>query len=187
MPLGVSNSLLVNFLFIVLIIAVVLGGFKIFIRYYPDILHWCLENKKTFLALPVIIILLGVNIWLGFDNVFGFIPKMTEKVGWNIRTSTCLEFLSHTFPGLEKEFMPALDEGSFLLMPTSMPHSGVEANIKYLQQLDMRVQAIPEVSMVVGKAGRVESALDPAPVSMFENIILTKPNTSMMKMDPLSV
>ncbi|MDZ7763600.1 MAG: efflux RND transporter permease subunit [Melioribacteraceae bacterium] len=70
--------------------------------------------------------------------------------------------------------MPALDEGSFLLMPTSMPHSGIEANQKYLQQLDMRVEAIPEVETVVGKAGRVDSPLDPAPMSMFENVILYK-------------
>jgi Cu(I)/Ag(I) efflux system membrane protein CusA/SilA len=70
--------------------------------------------------------------------------------------------------------MPSLDEGSFLLMPTSMPHTGVEANKKYLQQLDIRVQSIPEVETVVGKAGRVQSALDPAPMSMFENIILYK-------------
>jgi copper/silver efflux system protein len=174
MPLGVANSLLVNFLFIVLFIGVVLGGFKLFIRYYPIILNWCLENKKIFLLLPVLIILLGVNIWLGFNKVFGFIPKMTDKTGWNIRTASVWSSLSHTFPGMEKEFMPALDEGSFLLMPTSMPHSGVEANLRYLQQLDMRVQAIPEVETVVGKAGRVESALDPAPVSMFENIILYK-------------
>ena len=174
MPLGVANSLLLNFLFIALIIGVVLGGFKLFIKYYPTILNGCLEHKKTFLLFPVLIILLGVNIWLSFDKVFGFIPKMTDKVGWNIRTTSVWSSLSHTFPGLEKEFMPALDEGSFLLMPTSMPHSGVEANLKYVQQLDMRVQAIPEVKMVVGKAGRVESALDPAPVSMFENIILYK-------------
>ena len=174
MPLGVANSLFVNFLFIILIISIVLGGFKLFIRYYPNILHWCLEHKKTFLLFPVFIILLGVNIWLGFDKVFGFIPKATEKIGWNIRTTSAWSSFSHTFPGMEKEFMPSLDEGSFLLMPTSMPHSGVQANLQFLQQLDMRVQAIPEVDMVVGKAGRVESALDPAPVSMFENIILYK-------------
>jgi len=174
MPLGVSNSLFINFIFIALIISVVLGGFKVFIRFYPNILHWCLEHKKEFLTVPVIIILLGMNVWLGFDKVFGFIPNMTEKIGLNIRASSVWSSLSHTFPGMEKEFMPALDEGSFLLMPTSMPHSGVEANLKYVQQLDMRVQAIPEVEMVVGKAGRVESALDPAPVSMFENIILYK-------------
>ncbi|MEZ5023225.1 MAG: hypothetical protein R2728_08205 [Chitinophagales bacterium] len=70
--------------------------------------------------------------------------------------------------------MPALNEGSFLLMPTAMPHSGMEINVANLRALDMAVTAIPEVESVVGKAGRVESALDPAPVSMYENIILYK-------------
>lgn len=174
MPLGVANSLLINFIFIAIILGLFLGGFQLFIKFYPRLLNWCLDNKKKFLLLPILIILLGVNIWLGFDKVFGFIPKMTDNLGWNIRTTSVWSSLSHTFPGMEKEFMPALDEGSFLLMPTSMPHSGVDANIRYVQQLVLRVQAIPEVSMVVGKAGRVESALDPAPVSMFENIILYK-------------
>ncbi|RKR07707.1 Cu(I)/Ag(I) efflux system membrane protein CusA/SilA [Maribacter vaceletii] len=74
-----------------------------------------------------------------------------------------------------KEFMPSLDEGSFLLMPTSLPHSGTSENKRILTQLDMAVAAIPEIETVVGKAGRVSSALDPAPLSMYENIILYKP------------
>ncbi|WMI67754.1 efflux RND transporter permease subunit [Mangrovimonas sp. YM274] len=74
-----------------------------------------------------------------------------------------------------KEFMPSLNEGSFLLMPTSMPHSGVAENKRVLQQLDMAVANIPEIETVVGKAGRTESALDPAPLSMYENIIQYKP------------
>ncbi|MBU3822064.1 efflux RND transporter permease subunit [Flavobacteriaceae bacterium XHP0103] len=74
-----------------------------------------------------------------------------------------------------KEFMPSLNEGSFLLMPTSMPHAGVEENKHILQQLDMAVANIPEIETVVGKAGRTESALDPAPLSMYENIIQYKP------------
>ena len=73
-----------------------------------------------------------------------------------------------------KEFMPSLNEGSFLLMPTSMPHSGVEENKRVLQQLDMAVASIPEIKTVVGKAGRTESALDPAPLSMYENVIQYK-------------
>ena len=73
-----------------------------------------------------------------------------------------------------KEFMPSLNEGSFLLMPTSMPHSGVEENKRVLQQLDMAVASIPEIKTVVGKAGRTDSALDPAPLSMYENIIQYK-------------
>uniref|UniRef100_UPI00259B6186 efflux RND transporter permease subunit n=1 Tax=uncultured Polaribacter sp. TaxID=174711 RepID=UPI00259B6186 len=73
-----------------------------------------------------------------------------------------------------KEFMPSLNEGSFLLMPTSMPHSGVEENKRVLQQLDMAVASIPEIKTVVGKSGRTESALDPAPLSMYENVIQYK-------------
>ena len=75
----------------------------------------------------------------------------------------------------EKEFMPSLNEGSFLLMPTSMPHAGIEENKRILQQLDMAVATIPEIRTVVGKAGRVESALDPAPLSMYENVIIYFP------------
>ena len=70
-----------------------------------------------------------------------------------------------------KEFMPALDEGSFMLMPTSMPHSGVEENIRYTRLLDKRLKAIPEVELAVGKWGRVNSALDPAPIQMYETTI----------------
>ena len=73
-----------------------------------------------------------------------------------------------------KEFMPSLNEGSFLLMPTSMPHAGIEENKRVLQQLDMAVASIPEIKTVVGKAGRTESALDPAPLSMYENVIQYK-------------
>nr|WP_299035512.1 efflux RND transporter permease subunit [uncultured Tenacibaculum sp.] len=75
------------------------------------------------------------------------------------------------FKNTGKEFMPSLNEGSFLLMPTSMPHSGVEENKRVLQQLDMAVANIPEIATVVGKAGRTDSALDPAPLSMYENVI----------------
>tara|TARA_B100000809_G_scaffold251920_1_gene285993 strand:- start:9235 stop:13110 length:3876 start_codon:yes stop_codon:yes gene_type:complete len=74
-----------------------------------------------------------------------------------------------------KEFMPSLNEGSFLLMPTSLPHAGVEENKRVLQQLDMAVATLPEIETVVGKAGRTESALDPAPLSMYENMIRYKP------------
>ena len=79
------------------------------------------------------------------------------------------------FRNTGQEFMPSLNEGSFLLMPTSMPHTGIQQNTNYLRALDMAVTAIPEVELVVGKLGRVESALDPAPISMFENVILYKP------------
>ncbi|MEP0480615.1 MAG: efflux RND transporter permease subunit, partial [Nonlabens sp.] len=61
-----------------------------------------------------------------------------------------------------------------LLMPTSLPHAGVEENKRVLQLLDMAVASIPEIETVVGKSGRTESALDPAPLSMYENMIQYK-------------
>ena len=73
--------------------------------------------------------------------------------------------------GMGKEFMPSLNEGSFLLMPTSMPHSSIEKNLEYIETLDKRLSTIPEVEVAVGKWGRVNSALDPAPIQMFENTI----------------
>ncbi|MEL6484323.1 MAG: efflux RND transporter permease subunit, partial [Bacteroidota bacterium] len=64
------------------------------------------------------------------------------------------------FMNTEREFMPSLEEGDFLLMPTSMPHAGVTEVNQTLKKLDMAVSSIPEIEYVVGKAGRVESALD---------------------------
>ena len=75
---------------------------------------------------------------------------------------------------LGKEFMPTLDEGDFLLMPTSLPQAGVTENSNVLKKLDIAVSSLPEVEYVVGKAGRVESALDPAPLTMYENLISYK-------------
>ncbi len=171
LPLGVSRSLFTNILFLIIVISVVLGLFHLFLRYYPRILMWSLRNKKIFLIIPVLFILLGFNIWMGFGNMFGFVAKGFDNVGVNIRTTSVWSSLHHTFPGLGREFMPSLDEGSFLLMPTTMPHTGIEYNIEVMQELDRRIMSIPEVEVVVGKAGRAESPLDPAPMTMFENII----------------
>ena len=173
-PLGIRHGTVVNFLFVLLVVGLVLGIFKVFIGAYSHLLQWALMHKKTFFVFPVVVMLGGLTVWQGFEQMFGTVPNTLGSFGESMRKTALWRTLTHAFPGMGKEFMPALDEGAFLLMPTTMPHSGVDANRRYLQQIDMRVQAIPEVEMVVGKAGRVESALDPAPVSMFENVILYK-------------
>jgi Cu(I)/Ag(I) efflux system membrane protein CusA/SilA len=175
MPLGASKSILLNVIFVALLVGLVLGFFSVLEYFYKPILRWCLNHKAVFLAVPTILILWGAVIWLGFNTIFGFAAKGFDKLGWNVRTTSVWSGLAHAFPGTGKEFMPSLDEGSFLLMPTSMPHSGMEYNQKVVAQLDMLVTSIPEVELTVGKLGRVESALDPAPISMFENVINYKP------------
>ena len=168
MPLGAQNSALTNFLFVLAILGVILGILMTVVHYYPEILKWCLANKWKFLSIPIFVVLFGILIWQGADKIFGFIPvKFKETNGW--------QAIARTFPGVGKEFMPALDEGSFLLMPTTMPHSGIEENIEDIRLLDMKVNSIPEVESTVGKWGRVNSALDPAPISMYENIVNYKP------------
>jgi len=171
LPLGALASFGSNFWFVMLLLVLILGSFILLEYFYTPILKWCLDNKITFLILPSFLIVLGVTIWLGFSTVFGFVATGFEKINVDIKTTSVWSSLTHTFTGIGKEFMPSLDEGSFLLMPTSMPHSGVEYNRKVIAQLDMMLTNIPEVDLTVGKAGRAETALDPAPISMYENII----------------
>lgn len=164
MPLGAQNSSFENFLFIISLVAVILGPLSAVVIFYPRILKWCLNNKLKFLSIPILVLLFGITTWQGFDKMFGFMPRFIKK-------SNVYQKASAVLPGVGKEFMPSLDEGSFLLMPTTMPHSGIEENLEVIRILDKRVNSIPEVESVVGKWGRVNSALDPAPTSMFENVI----------------
>src|SRR5690554_1555146 len=171
LPLGPGKSTLLNIVFVAVLVGLILGFFTLLERYYRSILRWTLANKLKFLLLPIVLMLFGITIWLGFSSVFGFVAKGIDQLGWNVRSTRVWSTLAHSLPGIGKEFMPSLDEGSFLLMPTSMPHSGVQYNRKVVGQLDMLLTNIPEVALTVGKVGRVESALDPAPVSMYENVI----------------
>lgn len=171
LPLGAHNSVFVNFLFVAGLIAFILGSISLMIHYYENILRWCLSNKRKFMLIPLLTLLFGITIWLGIEKTFGWTANIVEKTGIPIRQTKLWSSLIHTFPGVGKEFMPSLDEGSFLLMPTTMPHSGVEENMDVIAILDQRVRAIPEVEEVVGKWGRVNSALDPSPISMYENLI----------------
>jgi Cu(I)/Ag(I) efflux system membrane protein CusA/SilA len=172
LPLGAHNSEFVNFLFVSGIVAVILLALMSLVHFYENILRWVLLNKWKFLMIPAFTLIFGMLVWQGVDNIFGFIATGAEKAGWkSFRKTTVWNGSVHTFPGTGKEFMPSLNEGSFLLMPTSMPHSSIEKNLEYIETLDKRLSAIPEVEVAVGKWGRVNSALDPAPVQMFENTI----------------
>lgn len=175
MPLGAQNSLFVNFLFAITLISSILGSLLAIVHYYPQLLAWCLNHKWQFLSIPLFVILFGITTWQGFENVFGSIADGTNFIGWDIRQTDTWKKLDEEMPGAGKEFMPSLNEGSFLLMPTTMSHSGIEENTDVIRKLDSFVAGIPEVESIVGKWGRVNSALDPAPISMFENTINYKP------------
>ena len=110
-------------------------------RVYVPALRWVLDNKKTFMIAPLIILASGLWIWRGIG----------------------------------REFMPPLDEGSFLYMPSLLPQGGLGPAIEVNAKQDMAIATVPEVESVVAKLGRAETALDPAPIGMMESIIILKP------------
>ncbi len=89
-------------------------------------------------------------------------------------------FLSALWP-LSKiggEFMPPLDEGDVLYMPTALPGLSAAKAAELLQQTDRMIKTVPEVASVYGKAGRAETATDPAPLEMFETTVQLKPRSA---------
>ena len=173
-PLGAARGATRNFLFVSFLLGGIMGLFFLILRGYRRMLGWVLEHKAVFFCLPISILLFGASVWLGFDRVFGIIPGSIEKVGLNpniVRHTSFWVWASHALPGLGREFMPHLDEGSFLWMPTTMPHASLGEVLEVMQYQDMAMAGVPEVEEVIGKLGRAESALDPAPVSMIESVI----------------
>ena len=163
-PAGPASGRLANALLIALMTAVAVGVFWIARLLFPRVLTWGLDHKMLALTPPLLIVVLGATIWLGFERVWGWIPDPIE------RTRPMVD-VAHVFPGLGSEFMPSLDEGAFLYMPTTMPHASIGEATDILKELDRRILSVPEVKTAVGKIGRVESPLDPAPISMIETII----------------
>ncbi len=164
LPLGPAQGIIRNFIFTVMLIGGLLLLTKIFLRYYEKLLSWFLNHKIIFFCIPVFFILFGGMTWLGFDAFFGWLPH-------NIKTGRAVSAIAHKFPGLGKEFMPPLDEGSYLYMPTTMPHASIGEALDVMQKQDMAFSSIPEIESVAGKLGRADTPLDPAPVSMIETVI----------------
>jgi Cu(I)/Ag(I) efflux system membrane protein CusA/SilA len=163
-PLGPEPGVLGNALFIGLIIGILLLAFWLIRLAFPLVLSWSLRHKLIALSPGILIAVLGATVWLGFDRVFGWLPD-------SIRRNENVVTVAHSFPGLGSEFMPSLDEGAFLYMPTTMAHASIGEATDILKELDRRIMSVPEVELAVGKIGRVESPLDPAPISMVETVI----------------
>lgn len=167
LPLGAQKAYVTNLLFVLLCVGGLMLFFSVFIRFYPAVLAYFLDHKSHFLVPLSLLVLTGFMVWLGFSHIFFFLPEP-------VKSNPLVSAIDHTFPGLGKEFMPPLDEGSFLYMPTTMTHASIGEVHDVLRKQDMAITAIPEVENAVGKLGRIESPLDPAPISMIETIINIK-------------
>ena len=168
LPLGPEKGLVLNLIFVVVIIGGLLGFFRIFQVFYPTILAWSLKHKLVILSIPIVLVMFGSFVWLGFGTFTGWLPSSVQQFG-------PVSSMRQAFPGLGKEFMPPLDEGSFLYMPTTMPHASIGEGRDIIQKQNMSLKTIPEIETVVGKLGRAETPLDPAPISMIETVINYKP------------
>jgi Cu(I)/Ag(I) efflux system membrane protein CusA/SilA len=103
--------------------------------------------------------------------------ELALRAPWRVTAVAVLLVAATLWPAarLGSEFMPELDEGDFLYMPTTLPGLSTDAARALLQQTDKLIRTVPEVERVFGKAGRAETATDPAPIEMFETTIMLKP------------
>lgn len=168
LPLGLEKGKAANIIFVCGLIGTILLFFRGLMAAYPYVLGWALKHRLFFFAMPLIILVMGQLVWTGSSRTLRMLPDSfhQSRVGF---------WLATQFPGLGKEFMPNLDEGSFLFMPTTSVHAAINEAKDVLQKQDMAFSQIPEVESAVGKLGRVDSSLDPAPISMIETIIQYKP------------
>ena len=107
------------------------------------------------------------------------ILKLCLKVPWLTILASLLIMISALFPlqHIGSEFMPELEEGDLLYMPTTLPGISIGKAQEILTQTNKLIKTVPEVERVFGKIGRAETATDPAPLTMIETTILLKPKS----------
>ena len=147
-----------------------------FIRFlYAARLKFALKQKLLMLSFPAFIIFVGAGAWFGFPTIMQPIEKAANTLGAELNDVPGYVDAKHTFTGLTSADWIALDEGSWFYMPSLYPAASFSQAMEVLQTQDAMIKQIPEVENVLGKIGRVDSALDPAPVTMVETYIMLKP------------
>ncbi|RMG95660.1 MAG: efflux RND transporter permease subunit [Deltaproteobacteria bacterium] len=172
MPLGHGEDYVHNYVFVAGVFAVpmvVLWGFG---ALYEPILRWALRRAGLFLLANVAFVLAGVLAWLGPRPIAERLPAWVRETAV---VESAVDAVEAVFPGLEDDFLPPFDEGTFLFMPQTTPHASIGTALEMLRLVDARIEAIPEVRNAVGKLGRAESPLDPAPIAMFEIVVDYEP------------
>ncbi len=118
-----------------------------------------------------------LNLWL----VAAYVPVVRFVVTHRVFViATAVVLMAFTVPvalRLQSEFMPPLNEGVILYMPTAPPGMSEEEAARTVQAIDAKLKAIPEVNVVFGKMGRARTATDPAPLSMAEVVVLLEPRS----------
>ena len=147
-----------------------------FVRFlYAGRLRVALSHKLAMLSLPAAIVFLGLGAWIGLPTVLQPVENVFRSLGAELNDLPGYVDAKHTFTGLKSDDWIALDEGSWFYMPSLYPAASFNQAMEVLQTQDAMIKQIPEVENVLGKIGRVESALDPAPAAMVETYVMLKP------------
>ncbi|MFH1921608.1 MAG: efflux RND transporter permease subunit, partial [Planctomycetota bacterium] len=147
-----------------------------FVRWiYAGRLRLALKHKMLMLSFPAMIIVLGVGAWIGLPTVLRPVEKLFATFGADLNQVPGYVTAKHTFTGLKSDDWIALDEGSWFYMPSMYPAVSFSQAMEVLQTQDVMIRQIPEVKDVLGKIGRIESALDPAPAAMVETYVMLEP------------
>ncbi|QGQ24840.1 efflux RND transporter permease subunit [Gimesia benthica] len=150
-----------------------------FVRFlYAGRLKLALQHKLLMLSLPAAIVVLGAGAWVGLPTVLRPVEKVVELLGADLNQVPGYVDVKHVFTGLKSDDWIALDEGSWFYMPSLYPAASFSQTMEILQAQDTLIKGIPEVEHVLGKIGRVESALDPAPAAMVETYVMLKPRST---------
>ncbi|MBC8875215.1 MAG: efflux RND transporter permease subunit [Planctomycetes bacterium] len=147
-----------------------------FVRWvYAGRLRLALRRKMLMLSFPAVIIVLGLGAWIGLPTVLLPVERLVAMLGADLNEVPGYVTAKHTFTGLKSDDWIALDEGSWFYMPSLYPAASFSQAMQVLQTQDVMIKEIPEVKDVLGKIGRIESALDPAPAAMVETYVMLKP------------
>ncbi|HEX4495487.1 MAG TPA: efflux RND transporter permease subunit [Thermoanaerobaculia bacterium] len=156
-------------------------------RLYEPILGWALRNRKTTLLgaggvfLLSLVLVGGAGLLLAPVKLPFVATALAEGGGSGgaqrmaDRLASGQQWLdSHVAAGVGREFMPPLDEGTLMFMPVTSNAISLSQAVEIMKQQDAVLRSFPEVATVIGKVGRVESPLDPAPVNMYETLVELK-------------
>ncbi|MEZ6096112.1 MAG: efflux RND transporter permease subunit [Pirellulaceae bacterium] len=147
-----------------------------FVRWlYSARLRFALKRKLLMLSFPFLVMIGGAGAWLGFPTLLEPLEKFSRGLGAELNDLPGYVDAKHSFVGLTSDDWIALDEGSWFYMPSLYPAASFSQAMEVLQTQDAMLLQIPEVENVLGKIGRADSALDPAPVTMIETYIMLKP------------
>ncbi len=142
---------------------------------YGGRLRFALNHKVLMLSLPTMIFVLGIGAWFGLPTMLRPVEKLANVFGADLNEVPGYVKVKHVFTGLKSDDWIALDEGSWFYMPSLYPAASFSQAMEVLQTQDAMIKQIPEVENVLGKIGRAQSALDPAPGAMVETYVMLKP------------